>query len=347
MKPLNIVSQTLRWEVLIGTGGVGSGIFMLLDGNQTLGREESRGSRLLDQRDYCKLHIISHYVKMLLGPDFQVLPVSKVGADETGQRLSREMESAGLDTSIIRVDESRPSMYSVCFLYPDGSGCNLTTTNSACGQMEADEIRTAIPAFARHAGRGIALAAPEVPLAARAELLRLATEYHFFRVASFTAHEMVEALEIGLLGQVDLLAINLDEATALAGQTCTGSLPQSIAEAAHNKLLTLNPDMLVTITAGQHGSWAWDGLRHQFCPALPVTAISTAGAGDAFLAGLLCGLASGLDLFEAQSLGTLAAACSVTSPHTIHPTLDREALAQIAIETHMPLREKVTDLLGR
>ena len=45
---------------MIGVGGIGSGVFFALDGNHTLGREESRGGRFLDRRDYCKLHIVSH-----------------------------------------------------------------------------------------------------------------------------------------------------------------------------------------------------------------------------------------------------------------------------------------------
>ncbi|HEX6907174.1 MAG TPA: hypothetical protein VF154_11240, partial [Terriglobales bacterium] len=44
---------------LIGIGGIGSGIFFALDGEHTLGREESRLGKLLEVRDYCKLHIIS------------------------------------------------------------------------------------------------------------------------------------------------------------------------------------------------------------------------------------------------------------------------------------------------
>ena len=52
---------------MIAIGGIGSGIFFALDGNHTLGRDESRLGRLLDIRDYCKLHIISHYVARLLG----------------------------------------------------------------------------------------------------------------------------------------------------------------------------------------------------------------------------------------------------------------------------------------
>lgn len=58
---------------MIGTGGIGSGMFFALQGNHTLGREESRAGVFLDRRDYCKLHIISHYVKVLLGPEFNVI----------------------------------------------------------------------------------------------------------------------------------------------------------------------------------------------------------------------------------------------------------------------------------
>ena len=43
-------------------------MFFALDGNHTLGREESRSGHFLDRRDYCKLHIVSHYVCRLLGP---------------------------------------------------------------------------------------------------------------------------------------------------------------------------------------------------------------------------------------------------------------------------------------
>ena len=59
-------STSRRYRAMIGAGGIGSGAFFALDGEHTLGREESRSGRLLDRRDYCKLHIISHYVKALL-----------------------------------------------------------------------------------------------------------------------------------------------------------------------------------------------------------------------------------------------------------------------------------------
>ena len=107
MNPLNLDARQRRYQALLGTGGVGSGAFFALDGNHTLGREESRGGRFLDRQDYCKLHIICHYVQVLLGPSFTVLMASKVGDDETGRRLLAEMQATGLDTRFI---PSSPAM---------------------------------------------------------------------------------------------------------------------------------------------------------------------------------------------------------------------------------------------
>jgi sugar/nucleoside kinase (ribokinase family) len=73
--------------------------------------------------------------------------------------------------------------------------------------------------------------------------------------------------------------------------------------------------------------------------------VSTAGAGDAHLAGLISGLVAGLKLPEAQQLGALVAAGSVTSPHTIHKTLDRAALARLAALGHVQLHPHVQALL--
>jgi hypothetical protein len=49
----------------IGIGGIGAGIMYSLHGEHDLGRNESRLGELLDSRDYCKLHIIEHYIARL------------------------------------------------------------------------------------------------------------------------------------------------------------------------------------------------------------------------------------------------------------------------------------------
>lgn len=77
-----------------------------------------------------------------------------------------------------------------------------------------------------------------------------------------------------------------------------------------------------------------------------MTAVSSAGAGDAYLAGVMAGLVAGAPFMAAPprrrtNLGetplqtacdyaTVVAALSVTSPHTIHPGLDAAAVREFA-----------------
>jgi ribokinase len=336
---LNINPPSTRYRALIGTGGIGSGMFFALDGNHTLGREESRSGHFLDRRDYCKLHIVSHYVRRLLGPGFPVIPLGMVGADEAGDRLLAEMADVGLDLRFVGRAEGRRTLYALCLIYPDGSGGNVTENDSACAAVDAGWITRAESEFGRYGARGIALALPEVPLAARRKLLTLGTTYGFLRVASFTTAEILELVDE--LDAIDLLALNLDEAVALAGysaESIDGGDSEAVVKAAQ---LRLAPGTKLTVTAGARGSWSWDGttLTHQ--PALPVPVVGTAGAGDAHLAGIIAGLAAGLSLQDAHQLGVLTAAVAVQSPHTINFELDREALRMCAEATGMPLADSV------
>ncbi|HXF62746.1 MAG TPA: hypothetical protein VNK95_14075, partial [Caldilineaceae bacterium] len=181
--PLN--TRQRRYQALIGAGGIGSGTFFALNGNHTLGREESRSGRFMNRRDYCKLHITAHYVATLLGPGFTTIPLGKVGDDAAGRQLLHEMEAAGLDLRHVAVVPGAQTLYSFCFIYPDGSGGNLTVDDSACAHVDPAFIAQAEADFAAFAGRGIALAMPEVPIAARVALLALGARYRFLRAASF------------------------------------------------------------------------------------------------------------------------------------------------------------------
>jgi ribokinase len=334
-----------RYDVMIGTGGIGSGIFFALDGEQTLGREESRSGRFLDRRDYCKLHIVSHYVQALLGTGFRTIPVGKVGQDEVGARLLQEMSEAGLDIRYVEQERGRPTLLAVCFIYPDGSGGNLTANDSACAAVDALWVQRAEPEFARAAGRGVALALPEVPLSARQAVLDLGTRYGFFRVASYSTAELAPAVAAGDLRSVDMLALNLDEAAAAAGLDAEYREPSEIVGAAVAELSAMHPGIWLTITAGSRGSWSWDGSSLVHVPAARVPVVSTAGAGDAHLAGTVAGLAEGMALPQAHELGVLTAAMSVTSPHTINKDVTRRLLGGFAEASGIVLSEVIMDFL--
>lgn len=345
MIPLHIDPARRRYRALIGTGGIGSGVVFALNGNHTLGREESRSGRFLENRDYCKLHIIAHYVRALLDSGFAVIPVGGVGGDAAGRALLDEMRAAGLDVRYVQTDPGRRTMYCTCLVYPDGSGGNLTVDDSASAAVTPGMIAAAEPEFAACAGAGIALAAPEVPVDARVEILRLGTKYGFLRAASFTSGEWGLLRGTDALRQTDLLAVNLDEAAAFAGVSAEQPT-ERLVEAAVAAFRREQPGILVSITAGRRGSWVWDGhcLTHR--PILAVETRGAAGAGDAHFAGMLVGLSAGLTPVEAQELATLVAAMSVTSPHTINRDIDGKTLGRFARESNAPVSAAVGRLLG-
>ena len=61
------------------------------------------------------------------------------------------------------------------------------------------------------------MAAPEVPFAARKRLIELGKHYGLFCTASFTTGEIAEVLNSDIIDKIDLIAINSDEAAAVAG----------------------------------------------------------------------------------------------------------------------------------
>ena len=313
---------------MVGIGGIGSGSFFQVSGNETLGREESRAGRFLDRRDFCKLHIISHYVKVLMGDLIGVFPIGRVGDDAAGALLLREMAEVGMDMRFARALDGVPTLSSFCLLYPDGSGGNLTTEDSASSRLGPDDVAEADEVMRGLGGHGIALAVPEVPLPARVALLRAASRHGLFRAASFTRAEMGQAVRSGFLDTVDLLAVNAGELFAAAGLP-EGPADPGAVEQAVATVRARHPRLMLSVTAGRGGSWSWDGDALRHCAARKVEALGTAGAGDAHLAGILCGLASGLALAAAQELGTILAGASVQSPDTINGQIDASTLLAV------------------
>ena len=351
MSPRTLGAGTDRpFRLLIGVGGIGTGVFLALEGDHLLGRNESRPARLLDVRDYCKLHIVAHYVAVLLGADpsgraFHVVPVGRVGDDDSGRRLLGEMATVGMDTRYVETIGGQPTLFSVCFQYPDGTGGNITTVDSAASALDLEDVDRAAALLASGGNRGIALAVPEVSLEVRRHLLELGTADGAFRAASFTPFEIPEAREIGMFDLIDLLSLNEDEAAALAGLPFDADDPQPCLDRCVSVLRHHQPEIRLLVSAGRRGAFAFDRGEWDCCPVPAVPVASTAGAGDALLSGVLSALAVGVPLIDpgpprreigdrplssALDLGVLLASLSVTSPHTIHPGADLEALAAFA-----------------
>jgi sugar/nucleoside kinase (ribokinase family) len=351
MRTLHLDSHA-RWRRLAGVGGVGTGLFFALDGTHDLGRNESRLGRLLDVRDYCKLHIIAHYVAVLLGArpngkPFHILPIARVGDDDRGRRMIADMAGVGMDTRQVRFDAQRPTLFSVCFQYPDGAGGNITTSDSAAAALTRGDIDRARPFLKSRQGGWMALAAPEAPLDTRIHLLKLATRARAFRAASLATGEVDTARKLGMFAMLDLLSLNQEEAGALLGKPFDAASPWTFLEARRTALAAFPPHARLVVTAGPRGAFGFDLATGEwdYCPAPKVKVASTAGGGDSLLGALICGEAVGMPfihpvaprtkftdrpLNSALDFGVLLASLKVTSPHTIHPDANLDALLRFA-----------------
>src|SRR5882724_1032436 len=292
-------------DCLVGIGGMGAGIFFTLAGDHTMGRNESRAGQLLDVRDYCKLHIVIHYVARLLGAQpsgvpFHVLPVGKVGEDAPGHFVLKEMAATGIDTRFVGTTPGLPTLFSVCFQYPDHTGGNITTNNSAADSLCNRDLDEIAEVLSSGGARTMALALPEVPLEARRYFLELATRAGNFRAASFVTGEIALARSWGMFEQLDLVSLNGEEASALVGEQFSSDHPHGFIEKYQAFLRTCYPHLQMVVSGGRSGAYAVSADCWNYCPAPPVTVVSTAGAGDCLLGGILSGLAAGIPLLKPQ-----------------------------------------------
>ncbi len=116
-----------------------------------------------------------------------------------------------------------------------------------------------------------------------------------------------EALRQAVTGKPFLIKPNLSELEDLAGTRLT------TREAVHNAAVELCRlgVTYAAVSLGAEGALMTDGVRAVFAPAIAVSAVSTLGAGDAMLAGLLYGLAKGETPFDSLRYGVAAGAASV------------------------------------
>jgi sugar/nucleoside kinase (ribokinase family) len=139
--------------------------------------------------------------------------------------------------------------------------------------------------------------------------------------------------------------MNEDEAGTLIGESFEPANPTPFLDECGRALAASQPRIQIIVSAGKQGAYAYSAGIWLHRRALEVRVVSTAGAGDALLAGVLAGVAVGMPLVKADSTlvapglgnpesafdwGVLLATYSVTSPHTIHPDANLETISGFA-----------------
>jgi sugar/nucleoside kinase (ribokinase family) len=178
----------------------------------------------------------------------------------------------------------------------------------ACAALDLDWIRSRLPLLARARwvilGYAGLLPSLEPNLAAAVQLLHDAG----CRVALETAGSGGRIEDVApALPFVDLYVPSLEEAAAQTGVREPAAIIDRYRE--------LGSVGFVGVKAGIHGSFLSPaaGDWHEIpCVPAPGPVADTTGAGDAFLAGLVAGIVSGLGPRDAGRLGAATAACCVT-----------------------------------
>ncbi len=316
-----------NFQNIVGIGGIGTGMLFQLGSNNTIGRNESRLADISEARDFCKLQIILYYPAMILKDRVTIQPAGFVGQDAWGENIRKELAAQGMDPGYLQTTEKFPTMFSVCWQYPDKSGGNLTASNSACELVTSEFVCDRLEeAFSYHT---MALAAPEVSVASRIELLRLGHEKGAFGVLSVAASEAESFWEQHAFRYCDLLSINEEEAQALAGgSSCSG---RKLAQELYDLLKAENPQICLAVTCGGEGAYTAANERIEYVPSQKAAVKNTTGAGDAFLGGIMAGLCLGLPfqkgrddhflgespLISAAELGALCAGMAVQEEDSI------------------------------
>ncbi|MGX5009831.1 aminoimidazole riboside kinase [Enterobacter asburiae] len=107
------------------------------------------------------------------------------------------------------------------------------------------------------------------------------------------------------LQSADVVKLSVEELTFLTGD--------ADVQDGLNALMQRCPARLVLVTQGKEGVIAWHQGEVKHYPATPVQCVDTTGAGDAFVAGLLYGLAAGHELVPVIALAQRCGALATTA----------------------------------
>ena len=232
----------------------------------------------------------------------RVTMIGKVGNDEFGKALTKNLANEGVDISHISVDEKEATGIAMITLDQNGQN-SIVVASGANMALKPEDIRTA---WKKISDIDVLVMPLEVSLECVEEAVRLATESS---VKVILNPAPAQKLSDDLLKKVDVLVPNESETSLL-----TGLAVESIEDAkiAAKSLLEKGIGAIV-LTLGSRGAL----LISENQPAIistpyKVNVVDTTAAGDSFVAALSVGIVEGLPLENALRQATAAGALAVT-----------------------------------
>jgi ribokinase len=226
--------------------------------------------------------------------------VARVGRDDDGRALAKDLADAWVDTSEMTPTEVRTGL---AFVLVDAAGENsIVVAPGANELLEASAADRVVRARLRPPG--VLVVQAEIPSAAFDAAVSAADEVGCRAVVNLAPYRPVPDR---ILALCDPLVVNESEASGVLQRDVRGA---AAAREAAVELLQRCRSAVVTV--GPEGAVVAgpDGVEH--VSAETVDVVDTTGAGDAFTGALAVALNAGRDLVESVRLGVRAGTYAVT-----------------------------------
>jgi len=233
--------------------------------------------------------------------------VARIGKDAFGEMALRLYRDEGID--VAHVKQTVGALTGVGFIMVEAaSGNNCIVIDPGANELlTADDISGCSAAFE---STSVVLTQLEIPVAAAEAALRLGRAGGAITILNPAP---VRPLPPSVLQLIDVLTPNQSEAKVLTSRSPDAVIePEELA-----RELIRGGVKQVVMTLGEKGALIVTPSSSLHVPAVPMSAVDTTGAGDAFNAGLATALASGASLEAAVQFAVVTGGLAVTKEGVI------------------------------
>ena len=240
--------------------------------------------------------------------------VASIGNDSFADMALGLYRSEGISTRFLKRSADTPT--GVGFIVVDAdSGQNCIVLDPGANELlSAAVVREALTALEPPA---VVLTQLEIPVDAAESAL---DHGRSARAITILNPAPVRPLPASVFGVIDILTPNETEAKVLAGY----APDENVSPSAVAQDLLRRGVKHVVLTLGEKGALLINESLQRLVPAVPVRAVDTTGAGDAFNAGLAVALAYGDRIEAAVEFAVITGAMAVTKEGVV-PSLPRQA----------------------
>lgn len=227
--------------------------------------------------------------------------VGRIGNDENGQKVLRELKFNGVNTDFIHVSSSECTGISTMNIGKDGRYFSVNALGANMS-LTTDDFEAAL--CAHHFD--LVMMQLEMPLETAYRVYEIARRYH---VPVFLDIGRAEPVPVAKFKGIFILSPNEAETESLTG--ITPDSMENIQKAAMQLYSEASPEY-VLLKLGSRGAYLYSHNVQQMISSYKVQAVDSTAAGDTFGAAFAVKCCSGTPITEAIKFGNAAAALCVT-----------------------------------